>query len=224
MKAMWLWQSDRSGRGKPIFGPQPINTLEFTEITGDHPQPPAAGVAGYEDVIPTRRKIDTRRNRRTADGLRPFLLLGASKTKRVGIIGADELPAWLEIGVDLPGMGRDILVESPTPRSSAISRWVRPLVRTSRTASSSNSFVNRRCCFMGGPLASSGPLYFPEAVPTKALWLERLRLFPPIACQAEPPWTLVRSGMSVRLPGPILTSRVAMSEHLSRVDPGEVHA
>jgi hypothetical protein len=40
-------------------------------------------------------------------------------------------------------------VDSPTPRSSAISRWVRPLVRTRRTASSSNSFVNRRCCFMG---------------------------------------------------------------------------
>src|ERR671911_914744 len=32
-------------------------------------------------------------------------------------------------------------VDSPTPRSSAISRCVRPLVRTSRTASSSNSFV-----------------------------------------------------------------------------------
>jgi hypothetical protein len=34
------------------------------------------------------------------------------------------------------------------PRSPAISRWVRPLVRASRTASSSNSCVNRRCCII----------------------------------------------------------------------------
>src|SRR4051794_40889814 len=37
-------------------------------------------------------------------------------------------------------------VDNPIPRSPAISRWVRPLVRARRTASSSNSFVNRRCC------------------------------------------------------------------------------
>src|SRR3979490_1708220 len=37
-------------------------------------------------------------------------------------------------------------VESPIPRSPAIARCVRPLVCTRRTASSSNSFVNRRCC------------------------------------------------------------------------------
>src|SRR6186997_185639 len=37
-------------------------------------------------------------------------------------------------------------VDSPIPRSPAISRCVRPLVCTRRTASSSNSFVNRRCC------------------------------------------------------------------------------
>ena len=39
-------------------------------------------------------------------------------------------------------------VESPTPRPSAISRWGLPLARTRRTFSSSNSAVNRRCCFM----------------------------------------------------------------------------
>jgi hypothetical protein len=37
-------------------------------------------------------------------------------------------------------------VDSPIPRSPAISRCVRPLVCARRTASSSNSFVNRRCC------------------------------------------------------------------------------
>src|SRR4051794_8413237 len=37
-------------------------------------------------------------------------------------------------------------VDSPIPKSPAISRCVRPLVCARRTASSSNSFVNRRCC------------------------------------------------------------------------------
>src|SRR3979411_2790002 len=37
-------------------------------------------------------------------------------------------------------------VDRPIPRSPAISRCVRPLVCTRRTASSSNSFVNRLCC------------------------------------------------------------------------------
>src|SRR3979411_2442063 len=37
-------------------------------------------------------------------------------------------------------------LDSPIPRSPAISRCVRPLVCTRRTASSSNSFVNRCCC------------------------------------------------------------------------------
>src|SRR4051812_36477018 len=37
-------------------------------------------------------------------------------------------------------------VDSPIPRSPAISRCVRPLVCARRTASSANSFVNRRCC------------------------------------------------------------------------------
>jgi hypothetical protein len=37
-------------------------------------------------------------------------------------------------------------VDRPIPRSPAISRCVRPLVCTGRTASSANSFVNRRCC------------------------------------------------------------------------------
>src|ERR1044071_2859625 len=37
-------------------------------------------------------------------------------------------------------------VDSPTPRSLAISRCVRPLDCARRTASSLNSFVNRRCC------------------------------------------------------------------------------
>src|SRR6202453_4276326 len=36
-------------------------------------------------------------------------------------------------------------VERPIPRSSAISRCVRPLVSTRRTASASNSLPNRRC-------------------------------------------------------------------------------
>jgi hypothetical protein len=39
-------------------------------------------------------------------------------------------------------------VDSPIPRSPAVSRWVRPLVRASRTASSSNSFVNSGCCII----------------------------------------------------------------------------
>src|SRR3954454_1516814 len=37
-------------------------------------------------------------------------------------------------------------VDSPIPRSLAISRCVRPLVCARRTAPSLNSFVNRRCC------------------------------------------------------------------------------
>src|SRR4051794_22687270 len=37
-------------------------------------------------------------------------------------------------------------VDSPIPRSPAISRCVRPLVCARRTASSLNSLVNRRCC------------------------------------------------------------------------------
>src|ERR1044071_4440628 len=37
-------------------------------------------------------------------------------------------------------------VDSPIPRSLAISRCVRPLVCARRTASSLHSFVNRRCC------------------------------------------------------------------------------
>lgn len=39
-------------------------------------------------------------------------------------------------------------VDSPIPRSSATSRCVRPLVCTSRTASASNSCVNRLFCIM----------------------------------------------------------------------------
>src|SRR6185436_8506250 len=37
------------------------------------------------------------------------------KAKRVGIIGADELPAWLEIGVDLPGHGPRHPRRKPNP-------------------------------------------------------------------------------------------------------------
>jgi hypothetical protein len=59
---------------------------------------------------------------------------------------------------------RRTCVESPTPRSSAISRWVLPLVRTRRTASSSNSAVNRRCYFMRGLLHHRDHSTFPKQV------------------------------------------------------------
>src|SRR4029077_446186 len=56
-------------------------------------------------------------------------------------------------------------VDSPIPRSPAISRCVRPLVCTKRTASSANSFVNRRCCIVEFLLNHRGTLHFSEASP-----------------------------------------------------------
>src|SRR5580700_1852747 len=55
-------------------------------------------------------------------------------------------------------------VDSPIPRSPAISRWVRPLVCTRRTASSSNSFVNRRCCVIEFLIAHGELSTFPKQV------------------------------------------------------------
>src|SRR5260370_11130984 len=53
---------------------------------------------------------------------------------------------------------------SPIPRSPAISRCVRPLVCTRRTASSSNSFVNRRCCVIEFLIAHGELSTFPKQV------------------------------------------------------------
>ena len=61
-----------------------------------------------------------------------------------------------------------VSVESPTPRSSAICRFVRPLVPTSRTASSSNSFVNRFCFVIEFAFHIRGTLHFSEASPVSA--------------------------------------------------------
>src|SRR6202043_1842665 len=55
-------------------------------------------------------------------------------------------------------------VDSPIPRSPAISRCVRPLVCTRRTASSSNSFVNRRCCVIEFLIAHRELSTFPQQV------------------------------------------------------------
>ena len=55
-------------------------------------------------------------------------------------------------------------VDSPIPRSPAISRWVRPLVCARRTASSSNSFVNRRCCVIEFLFAHRELSTFPKQV------------------------------------------------------------
>jgi hypothetical protein len=54
--------------------------------------------------------------------------------------------------------------DNPTTRSSAISRWVPPIVRTRRTASSSNSFIDRRCCFMEVLLRHRDFSTFPKQV------------------------------------------------------------
>src|SRR3954453_8483039 len=55
-------------------------------------------------------------------------------------------------------------VDSPIPRSPAISRWVRPLVCARRTASCSNSFVNRRCCVIEFLIAHRELSTFPKQV------------------------------------------------------------
>src|SRR4030081_801668 len=55
-------------------------------------------------------------------------------------------------------------VDSPIPRSPAISRCVRPLVCTRRTASSSKSFVNRRCCVIEFLIAHGELSTFPKQV------------------------------------------------------------
>ena len=56
-----------------------------------------------------------------------------------------------------------VSVDRPTPRSSAISRRVRPLVRARRTASSSNSFV--KCFGMEFTFQVRKTLHFSEASP-----------------------------------------------------------
>src|SRR3954451_17270136 len=55
-------------------------------------------------------------------------------------------------------------VDSPIPRSPAISRWVRPLVCARRTASCSNSLVNRRCCVIEFLIAHRELSTFPKQV------------------------------------------------------------
>src|SRR6202165_2827095 len=60
-------------------------------------------------------------------------------------------------------------VDRPIPRSPAISRCVRPLVCTRRTASSSNSFVNRRCCVIEFLIAHGELSTFPKQVQRRRL-------------------------------------------------------
>src|SRR5262249_764951 len=55
-------------------------------------------------------------------------------------------------------------VDRPIPKSPAISRCVRPLVSTRRTASCANSFVNRRCCLIEFLIAQKELSTFPEQV------------------------------------------------------------
>jgi len=52
----------------------------------------------------------------------------------------------------------------PDPQITAISRCVRPLVCTRRTASSSNSFVNRRCCIIEFLISHEEHSTFPKQV------------------------------------------------------------
>jgi len=59
-------------------------------------------------------------------------------------------------------------VDRPIPRSPAISRCVRPLVCTRRTASSANSFVNRRCCVIEFLIAHGELSTFPKQVQAEA--------------------------------------------------------
>ena len=60
-------------------------------------------------------------------------------------------------------------VDRPIPRSLAISRCVRPLVCTRRTASSANSFVNRRCCVIEFLLLiGNSPLFRSKSTGTKS--------------------------------------------------------
>src|SRR5262249_42130525 len=58
-------------------------------------------------------------------------------------------------------------VDRPIPRSPAISRCVRPPVCTRRTASSANSFVNRRCCVIEFLIAHGELSTFPKQVQTQ---------------------------------------------------------
>jgi hypothetical protein len=55
-------------------------------------------------------------------------------------------------------------VDRPIPRSPAISRCVRPLVCTRRTASSANSFVNGHCCVIEFLIAHGELSTFPKQV------------------------------------------------------------
>src|SRR3954468_5472961 len=57
-------------------------------------------------------------------------------------------------------------VDRPIPRSPASSRCVRPLVCARRTASSSNSLVNRRCCVIEFLIAHRELSTFPKQVHT----------------------------------------------------------
>src|SRR3954469_18319788 len=65
-------------------------------------------------------------------------------------------------------------VDSPIPRSPAISRCVRPLVCARRTASSSNSFVNRRCCVIEFLIAHWELSTFPKQVHLASVWLSNI--------------------------------------------------
>src|ERR1700704_5059638 len=75
-------------------------------------------------------------------------------------------------------------VESPIPRSPAIARCVRPLVCTRRTASSSNSFVNRRCCVIEFLIAHRELSTLPKQVQTGVLRLQILQTLYLIALQS----------------------------------------
>src|SRR5208282_5054138 len=69
-----------------------------------------------------------------------------------------------------------ISVDRPIPRSPAISRCVRPLASAKRTASSSNSFLNRRCCIVEFLIRSQELSTFPEQVQPPSGWVEDFHL------------------------------------------------
>jgi hypothetical protein len=71
----------------------------------------------------------------------------------------------------------------PIPRSQAISRCVRPLVCTRRTASSSNSFVNRRCCVIEFLIAHGELSTFPRQVHDQPAVSDKATEIPPMPAE-----------------------------------------
>src|SRR5207248_2670025 len=83
-------------------------------------------------------------------------------------------------------------VDRPIPRSPAISRCVRPLVCTRRTASSSNSFVNRRCCVIEFLIAHRELSTFPKQVQLEAQLKQVPGSGDPSSMQQQPDEQLAR--------------------------------